>query len=50
MSYLGVKRAEEFNMTVSAVVHGQKIEWTDKKRYLWLVGAILSAFLAWRWK
>ena len=28
-------------MTVSAVVDGQKIEWTDKKRYLWIMGAVI---------
>ncbi|MFT4187705.1 MAG: alkane 1-monooxygenase [Aeromicrobium sp.] len=28
-------------MTVSAVVDGQRIEWTDKKRYLWIMGAIM---------
>ena len=28
-------------MTVSTVVDGQKIEWTDKKRYLWIMGAVI---------
>ncbi|GAA1739208.1 alkane 1-monooxygenase [Aeromicrobium alkaliterrae] len=28
-------------MTVSAVVDGHKVEWTDKKRYLWIMGAVI---------
>ncbi|MFT4298146.1 MAG: alkane 1-monooxygenase [Aeromicrobium sp.] len=28
-------------MTVSTVVDGRRIEWTDKKRYLWIMGAIM---------
>ena len=41
MSYVGVKRPEEYSMTIEATVDGQLVRWRDSKRYLWLLGAVI---------
>ncbi|RYJ06037.1 MAG: alkane 1-monooxygenase, partial [Actinomycetales bacterium] len=36
-------------MTVEAVVDGQVVRWTDKKRYLWIVGALVPMIPLMMW-
>ncbi|MBC7632453.1 alkane 1-monooxygenase [Aeromicrobium sp.] len=36
-------------MTIEAAVDGQTIEWTDRKRYLWIVGALVPLIPMMSW-
>lgn len=36
-------------MTIQTTVDGQVVEWTDKKRYLWIMGAIIPLIPAIMW-